>query len=141
KLFYHTVPDIQYLPRVVYDWLVKNERLTSRKYLVGESYGGFRGPRITHFLQTHLGVAMNGEVLVSPFLDPGPSGNRDLSPLPWMLTLPSISAANLERQGKLNDTTMADIVNYTRTEYVAELLKGRSDPAALARIVQRVTDF
>jgi len=48
KLFYGTVPDIQYLSRVIYDWLVKNDRLGSRKYLVGESYGGFRGPRITH---------------------------------------------------------------------------------------------
>src|ERR1700733_7726848 len=141
KRFYSPKADVEYLSRVIFDWLVKNERLTSRKYLVGESYGGFRGPRITHFLQTRLGVAMNGLVLVSPYLDPGASLNGDLSPLPWMLTLPSIAAANLERHGKLNDTTMADIVNYTRTEYVADLLKGRSDPAALERIVKRVTDF
>jgi carboxypeptidase C (cathepsin A) len=129
------------LSRIIFDWLVKNERLTSRKYLVGESYGGFRGPRITHFLQTRLGVAMNGEVLVSPFLDPGASSNRDLSPLPWMLTLPSISAANLERQGKLNDAAMASVVEYTRTEYVQDLLKGRADAQAVERIVKRVTEL
>ena len=34
KLFYSTTPDIEYLSRVIYDWLVKNERLDSRKYLV-----------------------------------------------------------------------------------------------------------
>ena len=51
KLFYSTDNDIHYLSRIIYDWLVKNERLRSRKYLVGESYGGFRGPRITHYLQ------------------------------------------------------------------------------------------
>ena len=62
KLFYSTTPDIEYLSRVIYDWLVKNDRLDSRKYLVGESYGGFRGPRITHYLQSQLGVAMNGVV-------------------------------------------------------------------------------
>src|ERR1700722_6217635 len=66
KRFYNPKADVEYLSRVIFDWLVKNERLTSRKYLVGESYGGFRGPRITHFLQTRLGVAMNGMVLVSP---------------------------------------------------------------------------
>ena len=55
---------------MIYDWLVKNDRLESRKYLVGESYGGFRGPRITHYLQSQLGVAMNGVVLVSPYLNP-----------------------------------------------------------------------
>jgi carboxypeptidase C (cathepsin A) len=141
KRFYNPKSDVEYLSRIIFDWLVKNERLTSRKYLVGESYGGFRGPRITHFLQTHLGVAMNGEVLVSPFLDPGASSDRDLSPLPWMLTLPSISAANLERQGKLNDAAMASVVEYTRAEYVQDLLKGRADAQAIERIVKRVTEL
>ena len=139
KKFYSTEADIDYLSRIIYDWLVRNERLTSRKYLVGESYGGFRGPRITHTLQTRLGVAMNGMVLVSPYLEPGADTNGDLSPLPWMLTLPSISAANLERHGKLGDAAMADVIAYTRGDYVTDLLKGRSDPQALERIVQRVT--
>jgi carboxypeptidase C (cathepsin A) len=141
KDFYSTDTDIQYLSRIIYDWLVKNDRLMSRKYLVGESYGGFRGPRITHYLQTQLGVAMNGVVLVSPYLDPGASENGDLSPLPWMLTLPSIAAANLERQGKLTDAAMASIIAYTRGDYVTDLLKGHSDPAALDRIVKRVTEL
>ena len=141
KHFYNPKSDVEYLSRIIFDWLVKNERLTSRKYLVGESYGGFRGPRITHFLQTHLGVAMNGEVLVSPYLDPSASNNRDLSPLPWMLTLPSISAANLERQGKLNGAAMASVVEYTRTEYVQDLLKGPADAQAIERIVKRVTEL
>ncbi len=44
RQFYSTDADIHYLSRVVYDWLVKNGRLNSRKYLVGESYGGYRGP-------------------------------------------------------------------------------------------------
>ncbi|NCT66428.1 MAG: peptidase S10 [Rhodanobacteraceae bacterium] len=139
KKFYATEADIEYLSRIVYDWLVKNERLGARKYLVGESYGGFRGPRITHYLQTRLGVAMNGLILVSPYLDPSASNNGDLSPLPWMLTLPTIAAANLERHGKLTDAAMADIVAYTRGDYVTDLLKGRSDPQALERIVARVT--
>jgi carboxypeptidase C (cathepsin A) len=141
KHFYNPKSDIEYLSRIIFDWLVKNERLASRKYLVGESYGGFRGPRITHYLQTRLGVAMNGVVLVSPFLDPGAENNEDLSPLPWMLTLPSISAANLERQGKLNDAAMAQVIEYTRTDYVQDLLKGRSDAQAIERIVKRVTEL
>lgn len=141
KRFYNPKSDVEYLSRIIYDWLVKNERLASSKYLVGESYGGFRGPRITHYLQTRLGVAMRGMVLVSPYLDPGASSNGDLSPLPWMLTLPSIAAANLERQGKLDEATMAEIVRYTRTDYVADLLLGRSDPQATDRIVKRVTEL
>ena len=141
KRFYNPKADVEYLSRIIFDWLVKNERLAAPKYLVGESYGGFRGPRITHYLQTTLGVAMNGIVLVSPYLNPSASSNADLSPLPWMLTLPSIAAANLERQGKLTDAAMADIVGYTRTQYVSDLLKGRSDAQAIERIVTRVTEL
>ena len=76
KQFYSTDNDIHYLSRIIYDWLVKNGRMSSRKYLVGESYGGYRGPRVTHYLQSQLGVAMNGVVLVSPYLNPTLDENR-----------------------------------------------------------------
>ena len=141
KQFYTTDADIHYLSRSIYDWLLKNGRLASRKYFVGESYGGYRGPRITHYLQTQLGVAMNGVVLVSPYLNPAQDENGDLSPVPWMLTLPSIAAAHLEREGKLNSDTMAAVIAYTRGEYATDLLKGRSDAEATPRIVKRVTQM
>jgi carboxypeptidase C (cathepsin A) len=141
KQFFNTDNDIHYLSRVVYDWLVKNGRMSSRKYLVGESYGGYRGPRITHYLQTQLGVAMNGVVLVSPYLNPAQDENEDISPIPWMMTLPSITAAHLEREHKLTPEAMAPVIAYTRGEYATDLMKGRSDPQALPRIVKRVTEL
>jgi carboxypeptidase C (cathepsin A) len=141
KDFYTTENDIQYLSRVIYDWLTKNKRLQSRKYLVGESYGGYRVPRLTHYLQSQLGVAMNGVVAVSPYLNPAIDENGDLSPIPWVVTLPSMAAANLERQHKLSTETMAPVIAYARGEYAMDLLKGRSDPQALSRIVDRVTEL
>jgi carboxypeptidase C (cathepsin A) len=141
KQFYSTDSDIQYLSRIVYDWLVKNGRMSSRKYLVGESYGGFRGPRITEYLQTRLGVAMNGVVLLSPYLDPAASDDENVSPLPWMLTLPSIAAAHLEREHKLSAAAMAPIIEYTRGEYASDLMRGRSDPQATDRVVKKVTEL
>jgi carboxypeptidase C (cathepsin A) len=141
KQFYSTDADIHYLSRIIFDWLVKNGRLNSRKYLTGESYGGYRGPRITHYLQTQLGVAMNGVVLVSPYLNPGLSDNADISPVPWMVTLPSIAAAHLEREHKLTPEAMASVMAYTSGEYASDLLKGRSDPQATPRIVKRVTEM
>lgn len=141
KFFYSTTPDIEYLSRVIYDWLVKNGRLQSRKYLIGESYGGYRGPRVTHYLQSQLGVAMNGVVLVSPYLNPWIEGNGEISPLPWMMTLPSITAAHLEREDHLTPERMAEVISYTRGQYVTDLLAGRSDPEATPRIVKRVTEL
>ena len=141
KQFYSTDPDIQYLSRIVYDWLIKNGRMESRKYLVCESYGGYRGPRIAHYLQTQLGVAPNGIVLVSPYLNPTLQDNGDISPMPWLLSLPSIAAAHLEREHKLTPETMAGVIAYTRGDYVTDLLKGRSDPQATPRIVKRVVEL
>ena len=141
KLFYSTTPDIEYISRVIYDWLVKNDRLGSRKYLVGESYGGFRGPRITYYLQSQLGVAMNGVVLVSPYLNPSIESNEDLSPIPWMMTLPPIAAAHLERENKLTPQAMADVIAYTEGEYATTLLKGRADEDATKKMIARVTEM
>ena len=141
KQFYSTDADIHYLSRIIYDWLVKNGRLSSRKYLVGESYGGYRGPRITHYLQSQLGVAMNGVVLVSPYLNPTLEENGDVSPMAWLMTLPSITAAHLERIHQLSPENMAQVIAYTRGDYVTDLLKGRSDPEATKRVVKRVTEM
>jgi carboxypeptidase C (cathepsin A) len=138
KRFYAVKPDINYLSRVVFDWLVKNERLSAPKYIVGESYGGFRGPRLAHTLQTDLGVGVNGVVLVSPLLTSASRQGQEISPLPWMWGLPSMAAANLERQGKLTPQAIKEVEDYVRGEYVVDLLKG-SDPAALDRLTTKVS--
>jgi carboxypeptidase C (cathepsin A) len=140
KQFYGPDQDIAYLSKIVYDWLVKNQRLQSRKYIVGESYGGYRGPRLTAYLQSKIGVAVNGLVLVSPALNPS-AGSEDFSPIPWMITLPSMVAANYERKGMLTDANMQAVIDYTRGEYAMDLLKGTSDPSATPRIVKKVTEL
>jgi carboxypeptidase C (cathepsin A) len=140
KLFYAPTPDIEYLSLVIYKWLVQNDRLLDKKYLAGESYGGYRGPLMTHYLQSTLGVAMNGLVLVSPYLNPE-RGDGNLSPIPWMIDLPSITAAHLESEGKLTDAAMQQVIAYTRGDYAAALLKGRSDPAATDAMIAHVTEM
>ncbi len=142
KRFYSIKPDIEYLSRIVYDWLLKNGRMASPKYVTGESYGGYRGPRIAYYLQTKLGVGVNGLVLVSPYLMPAADMAPDFSPMAWVSTLPSMAASNYERQGKaLTPQLMAEVEDYARTQYVTDLLRGRRDPAALSRVVDKVTAY
>jgi carboxypeptidase C (cathepsin A) len=140
KLFFSPTPDIQYLSLVIYKWLVKNDRMLDKKYLVGESYGGYRGPRMTHYMQSQLGVAMNGLVLVSPYLNPQ-FGDGNLSPVPWMITLPSITAAHLENEHKLTDGAMQDVIAYTEGEYATTLIKGPADKSATDAMVSKVTEM
>ncbi|HEV2596393.1 MAG TPA: peptidase S10 [Sphingomicrobium sp.] len=143
KAFYGAKPDVEYLSRVVYDWLTKYGRMTSRKYLVGESYGGYRVPRLAYHLQSQMGVGVSGLVMVSPYLDPPALGNEtSLSPLPWMIDLPSMAAGNFERQGRtLNATTMSEVENYATTEFVTDFLKGTSDKAATDRLSAHVASY
>jgi carboxypeptidase C (cathepsin A) len=140
KLFYAPTPDVEYLSLVIYKWLVKNDRLLDKKYLMGESYGGYRTPRMTHYLQSQLGVAMNGLVLVSPYLNPQ-FGDGNLSPVPWMVTLPSITAAHLEAQGKLTDAAMQQVVAYTEGEYAQTLIAGPANKAATDAMIAKVTEM
>ncbi|WP_296600584.1 peptidase S10 [Phenylobacterium sp.] len=142
KRFFGVKEDIAYLSRVVYDWLLKNQRMASPKYVVGESYGGLRAPAIGHYLQREIGVAPAGMVMVSPVIDYRARGHTDLSPLSYMITLPSMAAARYEREGKpLSPETLAEVEAYARGEFVTDMLKGQSDPAAVNRIVERVTRY
>ncbi|QMV18724.1 peptidase S10 [Granulicella sp. 5B5] len=140
KLFYSPTPDIEYLSLVIYKWLVKNDRLLDKKYLIGESYGGYRGPRITHYLQSQLGVAINGLVLVSPYLNPQ-FGDENLSPIPWMVTLPPIAAAHLEAEHKLTDDAMKQVIAYTEGDYASALIAGPENKAATDAMIAKVTEM
>lgn len=142
KLFYSTVPDIEYLSTAVYTWLVQNDRMTSPKYIVGESYGGFRGPRLTYYLQSQLGVGINGLILVSPYLNPSDEANGYIySPIPWMVTLPPIVAAHLEREGKLTPEAMQSVIAYDEGPYATALIAGNADPALQQAMIEKVTEM
>jgi len=67
--------------------------------------------------------------------------NGDLSPLPWMLTLPPITAAHLEREKKLTPEAMAGVIAYTEGEYATTLIKGNSDKEAQQKMIARVTEM
>ena len=142
KTFFGVDSDIAYLSRVVFDWLVKNGRMASPKYVTGESYGGFRAPRITYALQTEYGVGVSGVVMVSPFLDAKAEVGGDFSPMPWITSLPSMAAAELERQGKpIGAQAMAPIEAFARGDMVVDLLKGSSDEAAFNDLVTHVATY
>jgi carboxypeptidase C (cathepsin A) len=141
KYFYAMNPDIQYLSRVVFDWLVKYGRLTSPKYVSGESYGGFRAPRIAHYLQTRQGVGVSGIVMVSPLLDGALDADDDLSPTGWMERLPSMAAAKLEREGRLTAENMAPIEAYIKSDFMVDYMKGPQDAAAQQRLNAKMVEL
>jgi carboxypeptidase C (cathepsin A) len=142
KTFFTVQGDIAYLSRIIYDWLAKNGRMASPKFVAGESYGGFRAPAVTHYLQTTMGVGVSGVVMVSPALDGRAASDPDTSPLSWAATLPSMAAARYEREGKVpTPEVMAEVENYARTDFILDLLRGIRDKAAVERIVAKVAPY
>jgi carboxypeptidase C (cathepsin A) len=129
--------DIDALAVVVRRWLAANERLASPKFIVGESYGGFRGPRLAQALATKQGVGVSGLVLISPVLDFANFWDAD-APFTSVGLLPSFVAAARERAGPVTREQLADVEQYAGGDYLLDYLRGPRDAAAVARMVERV---
>jgi carboxypeptidase C (cathepsin A) len=133
--------DIEALAQAILRWTLENGRLGSPRYFVGESYGGFRGPLLAEELLTGHGLALSGLVLVSPVLDFGWWEQPSHAPLPRASLLPSLAASALEAGGAFSEAALADAEAYAGGPYVADLLRGVGDRAAVDRLVDRVTDL
>ena len=84
--------DLNALAKFIRLYLTRHNRWLSPKYLVGESYGGFRVAALTDFLQTEYDISLNGVVLISPALEFELIQGNEFSLLPWVVTLPSYAA-------------------------------------------------
>ena len=131
--------DYKSLSRIIANWLRLNDRLASPKFLVGESYGGFRAPKIAGELQTGDGVGVSGIVMLSPVLDFTYQRDAGSSPLRWVVSLPAMAAVKLEREGRLSRQTLAEAENYAAGDYLADILKGPRDRDATKRLADRVS--
>lgn len=131
--------DIDVLAAAVRQWLAANERLASPKFIVGESYGGFRGPRLAETLATKEGVGVTGLVLVSPVLNFPAFFNADeANPVAWAARLPSYAAVAREAKGPVSRAGLADVEAYASGDYVLDFLRGARDAAAVERMSERV---
>ena len=138
KLYWGVKQDVDSLSGFIAHYLTKTGRLTSPHYLVGESYGGLRGPKILHQLQTHEGVGVSGVVLLSPALDYGFLTDGGLSVLPDMARLPSLAAVALAANGPVTPEMLKPVEQYAESDYLLDLVHGKGDPAAGERVAQKV---
>lgn len=120
-------------------WLVANDRIGSPKYFVGESYGGFRAPLVAQHLRDDRGLGLAGLVLISPVLDFGWWQQPDYAPLPMVTLLPSLAAVHMETEGTFSEAALREAEDYAAGDFLADLMHGVHDSAAVARLVDRVT--
>src|SRR5213078_819493 len=98
--------DVEAVALVIRRWLEKFDRLLSPKYVAGESYGGIRGPKIVHNLQTKQGVGVRGLILISPVLDFRDYSGSSL--MQYVARLPTMAAVAREAKGPVTRNDLAE---------------------------------
>lgn len=141
--FWSVEGDAETLARIVAKHLAAKNRLMSPVFLAGESYGGFRIPRIARELAAREGVGVRGLVAVSPVLDFSIRQGDQTSPIPYVNQLPSLAAAKRERDGRgpIGRAELADVEAYATGQFMADLMKGPRDTEAVERLVTRVSEL
>ena len=131
--------DVEAIALVIRRWLEKYDRLLSPKYVAGESYGGIRGPKVVHNLQTRQGVGVRGLILVSPVLDFRDWSGSSL--LQHVGRLPTMVAVAREAKGPVTHKDLADVERYARGDFLLDLVKGQADVEATNRMADKVASL
>lgn len=128
---YHNIKsDIESVGEFIRIWTTRNNRWSSPKFLIGESYGTTRAGGLAEYLQARYGMYLNGIMLVSSILN---FLTADFSPgndLPYLLFLPTYAATAWYHQ-KLEPElqkdllkTLAEVEKFAVNEYNLALMKG-----------------
>src|SRR5262245_12437702 len=137
RQFWSIDGDADALAVFIRKWIEQAGRQTSVKFITGESYGGFRAPKVARKLQDQ-GIGIRGLVMISPVIDFGAFGQRRHAPMTWVAHLPSMAAAALDAKGQYSREALREVERYAAGDYLLDLLKGERDAAAVARISARV---
>lgn len=141
RRFWSIDGDISSLAVAIRKFVERENRQASPKILVGESYGGFRVPKLARALQSDQGVGVRGLILVSPVLDFGWRFQNRHTPLRWASELPSMTAAARSGATAVTRDRLRDVEAYASGEFLADFLKGPRDAAAVQRMSERVAAF
>ena len=121
--------DIESVSNFIARYVSDNGRWQSPKYLLGESYGGIRSGGVAYKLLTSHSIALNGVILVSPYMDfiGGNNGAaNDLADINYFTTFASTAWYHKtidDRPESLTDF-LAEAEAFAMNEYAPVLLKG-----------------
>jgi len=118
--------------------VANNQRSASPKYLLGESYGGFRAAKVAQALRREQGISISGITMVSPLVESALIFGGTRFALGAALQLPSLAAAELERKGEFSKERIAEAERFALTDYLSTLAgpapKGEAAHAFYARV-------
>ena len=141
KHFWSIRSDAEAMAKAVALYVAKNNRVASPKYLLGESYGGFRAAKVARALQRDQGIVVSAIVMLSPMLEGWLTFGDDESALRAALQLPSLAAAELERKHAFSRAALADAEKFAMTDYLVTMAGAPPSGAAGKAFYRRVADM
>ncbi|HET9132801.1 MAG TPA: hypothetical protein VFN90_00725 [Gemmatimonadales bacterium] len=143
--FFGVNEDIAYLAKWLDAFVTRQNRWTSPKYLIGESYGTTRVAGLAGRLQGSHWMYLNGVILVSPTglgLDrSGPVANAMYLPY-YAATAWYHKKLPADLQAKDLDAILPEVERFTIDELIPAMTKGGSlDAATRDRLVARVARY
>lgn len=127
--FWGVDQDIKSVSEFIVQYLTENKRWASPKYILGESYGGIRSGGVAYYLLNNHMVALNGVVLVSPFMEFATGFAGMGIDLPHVMFLPTF-ASTANYHGALAEkhedlpAFMEEVAEFALNEYAPALLMG-----------------
>lgn len=119
--FYGVGEDADSIAKAIALYVTHNQRTASPKYLLGESYGGFRAAKVASTLKDRQGILVSGIIMLSPLIEGQLLFGERQYPLWAALQLPSLAAAELERRNAFNLKIIEDAEQFAMTEYLVTL--------------------
>jgi carboxypeptidase C (cathepsin A) len=136
--FWGVRADADSMAKTIALYVSDNGRAASPKYILGESYGGFRAAKVARALQEQQGIVVSGILMLSPLLDGALTFGGNRLALGAALQLPSLAAAELERNGSFSQEKLAAAEHFALTEYLSTLAgappKGEAAHAFYGRV-------
>ena len=148
KDFWGVDQDMKSLAQFIHTYVSRNNRWSSPKFLIGESYGTFRSAALGNYLQSHEGIYLNGIVLMSSVLNLGTISFNPGEDMTYIFYVPSYAATAwyqkaLKDRPENLDAFLDEARKFASTEYAAALMKGdklsESEKAEAARKLSRFT--
>ena len=119
--FWGVQADAEAMAKVIALYVAKYSRAASPKFILGESYGGFRAAKVARVLQGDQGIVVAGILMLSPMLDGAFQFGGDRFALGAALQLPSLAAAELERRHAFSAEALAQAEHFALTDYLTVL--------------------
>ena len=141
KRFYEPAKDVEVAGQFIRLYVTKNARWLSPKFVAGESYGSTRAAGLANYLQTAIGLNLDGLVLVSSALSFQAFSCDDENDIAFALALPTYAAAAAYHQHK-PAPDLGAVEQWALRDYLTAVARGDSLPGAeRQRIVEQMARF